>query len=103
MSGSDNFQINAAYVASWKQENPKLFDMHTDGHYLYYKNQKLDISDIYMQDLLNNPTLFRNLSSIEGQDLFNVISIHVNAIKIKEKELQNKVRRLNEYEYSNGQ
>lgn len=101
MSGNDNFQINAAYVASWKQVNPKLLNLKTDGHYLYYRDEKLDISNIYMQDVLNNPNLFYSMDTIEEQDLFNIIKIHVNAIKIKEEELKNKVRRLNEYEFSN--
>lgn len=100
MSGNDNFQINAAYVATWKQENPKLLDLKTDGHYLYYQNEKLDISDIYMQDLLSNPNLFYSIRTIDGKDLFNIIKIHVNAVKIKEIELKEKVRRLNEYEFS---
>lgn len=101
MGGNENFQINAAYVASWKQVNPKLLDMKTDGHYLYYKNEKLDISDIYMQDILSNPNLFYSMDTIDVEDLFNIIKIHVSAIKIKEKELKDKVRRLNEYEFSN--
>lgn len=98
MSGNDNFQINVAYVASWKQVNPKLFDLKTDGRYLYYKDEKLDISDIYMQDILNNPNLFYSMDNIESNDLFNIIKIHVNAIKIKEKELKEKVRRMKEYD-----
>lgn len=101
MGGNNNFQINAAYVASWKQVNPKLYEIKTDGRYLYYQNEKLDISDIYMQDILSNPNLFYSMDTIEGQDLFNIIKIHVNAIKIKEKELEDKVRRLSEYEFSN--
>ena len=31
MGGNNNFQINAAYVASWKQVNPKLYEIKTDG------------------------------------------------------------------------
>lgn len=101
MSGNNNFQVNAAYVAYWKQSNPKLFDLKTDGRYLYYQNEKLDISEIYMQDLLNNPNLFYNINTLESQDLFNIIKIHVTAIQMKERELENKVRRLNEYEFAN--
>lgn len=101
MSSNDNFQINAAYVASWKQVNPKLCEIKTDGRYIYYQNEKLDIRNIYMQDLLNNPNLFYSMDTIEGKDLFNIIKIHVNAIKIKEKELEDKARRLSEYEFSN--
>lgn len=100
MSGNDNSKVNAAYVASWKQVNPKLFDLETDGQFLYYHNEKLDIRGIYMQDLLSNSNLFYSMNDIEGEDLFNIIKIHVNAIKIKEAELKEKVRRLNEYDYS---
>jgi len=98
MGGNDILQINAAYVASWKKVNPKLHDLDTDGRYLYYKDEKIDISDIYMQDILNNPNLFYSIDNIESKDLFNIIMIHVSAIKIKEKELKEKVRRLNNYE-----
>ena len=98
MSGKENYEINAAYVASWKQLNPKLVNLETNGHYLYFNNEKLDISNVYMQDILSNSNLFYGMKDIEGQDLFNVIKIHVNALKIKEKQLQNKVRRFNEYE-----
>ena len=99
MGGNDNSKVNAAYVASWKQANPKLFDLKTDGNFLYYYDEKLDIRGIYMQDLLRNSNLFYSMNSIEADDLFNLIKIHVYAIKIKETELKEKVRRLNEYEY----
>ena len=99
MSSNDNFLVNAAYVASWKQINPKLLNLETDGHYLSYFDQKIDISDIYMQDILSNSNLFYSLNTIEEEDLFNIIKIHVDSIKIKEQELKNKVRRFQEYEY----
>jgi hypothetical protein len=100
MSGNNIIQINAAYVASWKKMNPKLNALKTDGHYLEYNNEKIDISEIYMQDILSNPNLYYSISSIEANDLFNIIKIHVEAMKIKEKELAEKVRRANAYEYS---
>ena len=77
-------------------------DLETNGYYLHYQNEKLDISEVYIQDLLANPNLFYSIDNIDSQVLFRVIEIHVNAIKIKERELENKVRRLNEYEYSNN-
>lgn len=101
MSSTDNFQINAAYVASWKQVNPKLCNIKIDGKYLYYLNEKLNISNIYMQDILSNPNLYYSIDTIEEKDLFNIIKIHVNAIELKEKELEEKVRRLSEYGISN--
>ena len=100
MSGNNNIEINAAYVASWKEKNPKLFDIKTDGHFLTYQNQKIDISEIYMQDILMNPNTFHSIFSMEAKDLFNIIELHVYAIQMKEKELENKVRRMKEYEYN---
>lgn len=100
MSGNNNYQINAAYVASWQKINPKLKTLKTDGHYLQYLEDKIDLSGIYMQDILSNPNLFYSINTIESEDLFNIIKIHVNSIKIKERELKEKVRRLNEYELS---
>lgn len=99
MSGFDNSKINAAYVASWKEKNPKLFDLKMDGKHLIYYNEKLDISEIYMQDILINPNIFYNITTIESKDLFAIIKLHVYAIKIKEKELEEKTRRMKEYEY----
>lgn len=99
MSGNSNKEINAAYVASWKEKNPKLLELETDGKYLKYKEEKIDIQDIYMQDVLINPHLFNNISYIEADILFNIIKLHVYAIQVKEKELEEKVRRMKEYEY----
>lgn len=105
MSGNSNKEINAAYVASWKEKNPKLFEFETDGKYLKYKEEKIDIRNIYMQDVLINPNLFNSIPYIEADVLFNIIKLHVYAIQVKEKELEEKVRRMKEYEYkyrSNG-
>jgi hypothetical protein len=99
MSSNNIITINAAYVATWKKMNPKLKSLKTDGHYLEYNNEKIDISNIYMQDILNNPNLYYSINSIEAVDLFNVIKLHIIAMNIKEKELEEKVRRYNEYEY----
>lgn len=102
MGSNNNSQINAAYVATWKQKNPKLDDLNTDGSYLICGKEKLDIRDIYMQDILSNPNIFYSIEAIESKDLFNIIKIHVCAIQIKEKELEAKVRRMKEYEYRNS-
>jgi hypothetical protein len=99
MSGNNNYQINAAYVANWQKLNPKLATLKTDGRYLEYEDKKIDISNIYMQDILSNSNLFYSINEIDAKTLFDVIKIHVEAIKIKEKELNEKVRRFNEYEY----
>ncbi len=99
MGSNDISQVNAAYIASWKQLNPKLRDLETDGYFLKYLNEEIDIREIYMQDILNNSNLFYSLDSIEEQDLFNIIRIHVDAIKIKEEQLKNKMRRFQSYEY----
>ena len=93
MGSNDISQVNAAYIASWKQLNPKLRDLETDGYFLKYLNEEIDIREIYMQDILNNSNLFYSLDSIEEQDLFNIIRINV------EEQLKNKMRRFQSYEY----
>ncbi len=94
MSSTTNIEINAAYVASWKENNPKLALLNIDGNYLTYQNQKINIGEIYMQDILLNPVLFQNMNQIDAKDLFEVIRLHVEAMEIKEKELEIKTRRL---------
>ena len=94
----DNSKINVAYITSWKESNPNLLDIKTDGHYLFYKNKKIDIQDIYMQDILRNPNIFYNMMHITSEDLFKIIKVHVYSIKIKEKELEEKLRRYKAYE-----
>lgn len=97
MGSNNNYRINAAYVASWKQKNPKLQDIETDGHYLIYKNKKIDISNIYMQDVLKNPNIFNSMEVIDSETLIRIIEVHIYSMLIKEKELEEKVRRYNEY------
>lgn len=94
MSGIDNKKINAAYVASWKEKNPKLADIKIEGNFLVYQNEKVDISEIYMQDILLNPYTFHSITTMEAKDLFTVIKLHVEARQMKEKSLVNKVRRI---------
>lgn len=101
MSSYDNSQINAAYIAFWKQKNPKLHDLETDGYYLKYGNALLKINEIYMQDILRNSNIFYSIDSIDSANLFKIIKVHTYSIKLKELELQEKVRRYNEYEYTN--
>lgn len=100
MSGNNNISVNAAYISTWKQKNPKLFDIYTNGHYLVYKNQKVDISNIYMQDILRNPHIFYHIDSIESELLFKIIQVHTYSMLIKEKQLKEKVRRYSEYGYT---
>ena len=100
MGSNDNCKINAAYVASWKKKNPKLQDIETDGHYLFYINNKLDISEIYMQDILKNPNIFYSIDTMTSELLYKIIKVHIHSILIKEKQLKEKVRRYNEYEYN---
>lgn len=97
MGSNNNYRINAAYVASWKQKNPKLQDIETDGHYLIYKDKKIDISNIYMQDVLKNPNIFNSIEVIDSETLIRIIEVHIYSMRIKEKELEEKVRRYNEY------
>lgn len=98
MSGMNNSKINAAYVATWQQNNPQLLELKTDGSYLYYQNEKLNIQDIYMQDILSNPNVYQSINKITARDLFNIIKLHAYAIKIKEIDL---IRRMKIYEPTN--
>ncbi len=99
MSSNDNCKINAAYVASWKKKNPKLQEIETDGHYLFYKKNRLDISEIYMQDILKNPNIFYSMDTMSSELLYKIIKVHIQSILIKEKQLKEKVRRYNDLEY----
>lgn len=99
MGSNSNIDINAAYVATWKAKNPNLFDLNVKDHFLIYQNEKIDISEIYMQDILINPNLFQSIYFIESKDLFTIIKLHIDAIKIKERTLKEKVRRRKEYDY----
>lgn len=94
MHSSDISKINAAYVATWQQNNPKLLDIKTDGKYLYYQKESIDIEDIYMQDLFSNSELFYRMNTISAKDLFCIIKVHVYATKIKESKLNANVRRM---------
>lgn len=100
MGSENNYKINAAYVASWKSRNPELKKLDTDGRFLNYENEQLDINNIYMQDILKNPNIFHSIDTIPCDILFKIIEVHIYSILIKEKELKEKVRRYNEYEYT---
>ncbi len=99
MSGNNNKDINAAYIAFWKSKNPKLNDIETNGKVLTYHNEKINITDIYMQDILRNPNIFYSIDTMESKTLVDIIKVHIFAILLKEKELEEKVRRYQEYEY----
>ncbi len=98
MSSRENAKTNAAYIAYWQQLNPKLLALSTDGCILHYEQESLDISDIYMQDILRNANLYGSIPTIEAKDLFAIIKIYVITMKIKEEEHRQKLRRLEEYE-----
>lgn len=99
MSGKSNIDINAAYVASWQEKNPLLKDISLENNILSYKNEKINIEDIYMQDILMNANTFNSIYKIDGKVLFDLIKLHTFAIKIKERDLKIKLRRLKEYGY----
>ncbi len=98
MSGNKKEDINAAYIAFWKEKNPKLKDIETDGKILSYHNEKINITDVYMQDILRNPNIFYSIDTMESRTLVDIIKVHIYAILLKEKELEEKVRRYQEYD-----
>ncbi len=98
MSGYNNQKINAAYINAWQQNNPKLLELKTDGETLKFNNETINISNVYMQDLLINPNLFYNIASISSKVLFEIIKTHTIALKIKELTMLEKVRSWNKYE-----
>ena len=93
--GSSNKDINAAYIALWKSKNKNLVDIDTDGEYLIYQNEKIDIREIYMQDILRNPTIFTSINQMNSDTFIQIIKTHIEALKIKNIELEEKVRRYN--------
>lgn len=98
MGSNSNSDINAAYVASWQEKNPLLKDLKINGTSLSYKDETIDIKNIYMQDILMNPNIFNNIYKMDSKVLFDLIKLHTWAMKIKERDLENKVRRLKTYE-----
>lgn len=99
MNSDDNARINAAYIRNWQQHNPKLLALKTDGKTLQYENNVVDISNIYMQDLLINRNLFHNINTVDCKVLFDVIKTHTFATISKEIEMEQKLRSWNKNEY----
>lgn len=95
MNLNNNIQANMAYINHFKALNPKLSDIKCEGKYLEYNEERLDMSGIYIQDILSNRYLYENLKEIDAQTLVTIIKLHIEAVKIKEKELINKIGALN--------
>ena len=99
MEFNENIFANVAYIEHIKSHNPKLKDIKCSGKYLEYLNEKIDISEIYIQDILTNKMLFDSLGTIEAEDFLTIIKLHIGAIKIKEKEFIYKMGEMkNEHE-----
>ncbi len=82
---NSNVRANIAYIEYFKTLNPKLREINCDGNYLQYNNKKVDISQIYMQDILANNALYQAIRDIEAIDLVNLIELHVYAVQVKER------------------
>lgn len=83
-----NTEIMAAYIEDFKKQNPNLDSLSVSQNYLTYKKGKeekvLDISNIYIGDILNNGYFWQKLQEdLSAEDFFNVCMIHVNAEKLK--------------------
>ena len=95
MSGNSNNNVNAAYVALWKSKNKNLVDIDTDGDYLFYNKEKIDIRDVYMQDILRNSTISTAIHQMDSPTFVQIIKMHKTALDMKKIELEEKVRRYN--------
>lgn len=95
MDLSNNLIANIAYIEHFKANNPKLNELKCSGKYLEYLGERIDISDIYIQDVLTNRNLFESLKDIDANELFIIIKLHCEAIQIKEQGLINKIGELN--------
>lgn len=91
MNLNNNVDANIAYIEHFKTLNPKLNEIKCVGKYLEYQGEKIDTSGIYIQDILNNRLLFDSINEISADTLITIIKLHIQAVKIKEKELINKM------------
>ena len=82
---NSNVRANIAYIEYFKSLNPNLKEIICNGNYLVYNNEKIDISNVYMQDILANNTLFQSIRNITAFDLVNLIKMHIYAVKVIEK------------------
>lgn len=67
---------NLLYLQEWIRLNPNLQNEFTiDQNYLKWQDQKLDISNFYLPQMLYNEQLRDSLTTISANDLFHIIEI----------------------------
>ena len=84
-------QDNQMYLTEWMRYNPSLQEvLRLDGNFLCYKDQeRLDISQIYLPEILYNEPFRNDLANPEemnGYDFFQIIKIYSQTNEILEKE-----------------
>lgn len=84
-------QDNIMYLNEWMKENEEIKnELSIDGNYLKYKNEeKLDISNFYLPEILENENLRADIwdkEKITGYDLFHIIKVHCQTEELLKQE-----------------
>lgn len=69
--------INDYFLRTWKSSNPELrfFDVHQN--HVVFADKELDLGNFNVQELLYNPTFSAEIGSMNAEDLFDILSVHV--------------------------
>lgn len=66
---------NILYLKEWINYNPKLNELNINDKYLNFKNDQIDISDFYFQELLYNENFRNKILTYEANDLYQIIKV----------------------------
>lgn len=86
-------QDNQMYLTEWMHYNPSISEYNSlEGNFLCSKNgEKLDISRVYLPEILYNESFREDVSNAEemsGFDFFQIIKLYCQTNEILEKEQQ---------------
>lgn len=95
--------INRGTLINLYEQFPEsLKDLSMNGKYLIYLNEKVDISNFNINDLLSsNGVFFESLSVLSSEDIFKIIKLHAIRLNscIKEKQKEDKDTNANNTNY----
>ena len=90
-------QDNQMYLTQWMRYNPSISEYNTlEGNFLVSKDgEKLDISKIYLPEILYNEAFRQDVSNaleMSGFDFFQIIKLYSQTNEILEKEQQEEAK-----------
>lgn len=90
-------QDNQMYLTQWMRYNPSISEYNTlEGNFLVSKDgEKLDISKIYLPEILYNEAFRQDVSNaleMSGFDFFQIIKLYSQTNEILEKERQEEAK-----------